>query len=121
MEIKVLNKLICCQVIKMGEDLQVCVYGGERSHIGSVVIASPYQKDKRIHITCSTVTLPAHKDDLVAKLFASRLSQEMNIVVCCSCGIHYDKATKQQLDEIVEGCKELLEIVVKNLKEIRDE
>ena len=121
MEIKIFNKLIYCQVIKMGEDLQVCVYGGNQSHIGSVVMAIPYQKNEQVYATCSTITLPIHKDDLVAKMFASRLSREMKTTDCCSCGIHYDQATKEQLDEIVAGCKELLEMVVKKLKESSDE
>lgn len=114
---KVFNHDIVCQVIRLGDDMQVCVYGGKRSHIGSVVVACPYQKDGEVHATCSSITLLEHKDDLVASMFAKKLATEFNTVVCTSCGIHYDNVTKDQLELIVANCQDLLKQLVKQIKE----
>ena len=98
--VKALNHDIICQAIRLGNDLQVCVYGGNQSHIGSVVITYPYQKD-----------------DIVASMFAKKLAIEFNAVVCTSCGIHYDNVTKDELEQIVVSCQDLLKQLIKQIKE----
>lgn len=115
--VKALNHDIICQAIKLGNDLQVCVYGGNHSHIGSVVVACPYQKDGKTHVTCSSITLLEHKDDIVASMFAKKLAIEFNAVVCTSCGIHYDNVTKDELEQIIVSCQDLLKKLIKQIKE----
>lgn len=50
-------------------------------------------------------------------MFAKKLAIEFNVVVCTSCGIHYDNVTKDELEQIVLSCQDLLKQLIKQIKE----
>ncbi len=86
--------------ISMGNDLCICIYGGNLPHLGAVAlsIARPSLLDeKKISSSTSLITITGHKEDeivmKVGKTIASSLNK--NTVVCC--GIHVDNIVKEDI------------------------
>ena len=96
----------------LGEDLSVAITGGVSPHIGSVSVAHVEKGQLRLE----EISLPGHKDLAVSSLYARRLAEALQRTVCVSCGIHYDQATKEQLEDIVACTEELLERLLKALR-----
>lgn len=109
--------VLCCDVVKMGKDYTLCVFGGERPHIGSAVmaIARPSLTGEGISVTSSVLNAVGHKDEAVGRLFAEAVAREKNCTAVCSCGIHIDDASPEQLDEIQKASARLLERVLESL------
>jgi hypothetical protein len=87
---------------KIGEDLVFFLGGGERSHIGGVVIAEPGKKVKAVRFT-------GHYDDIVLAPIAEAACKKYRTKVVAVGGMHVENATKQEIDLLVENCKKLVE------------
>lgn len=100
-----------CEVIRMGKDYTLAVYGGDTPHAGSVVmtVARPSLTGKGIGVTTSVLTGAGHKDDIIARLFSEALAESRNCTVVCSCGIHVDNIRPEQLEIVREKCGDLLQ------------
>jgi len=83
------------------DDIVFFLGGGERSHIGGVVIAEPGKKTKAIRLT-------GHYDDIVLQPIAEAACKKYKKKVVAVGGVHVDNATKQQIDILVENCKKLV-------------
>jgi hypothetical protein len=78
-------------VVTVGEDLVVVVGGGERPHVGSVVLAQPYRSKRHPgtwSASCSVLTIPPHKEEPIARGIAARLASAFGRVVVVSAGVH---------------------------------
>lgn len=86
----------------VGADLHVFCTGGQRTHIGAVTLALPYQNGPGYSASLSTLSAPGHQDEAVGRTLAKLLCKRLgkNIVVCA--GIHYDQADRALLEQIVE-------------------
>jgi len=89
---------------KIDDDLLYIVGGGERSHIGGVVICEPYKESKIIR-------LEGHYDDIVLKPIAEAACKKYNKRVAVIGGIHVDNATKKEINLLVKNCKELIKCI----------
>jgi hypothetical protein len=81
------------RVAEVGEDLVVAVGGGERPHVGSVVLAQPIpskRKGKDWSASISVLTIPPHKEETIARGIATRLAQDLGRVVVVTAGVHDD-------------------------------
>ena len=87
---------------EVGKDLLVTLGGGERTHIGGVVVCEP---GKEAHV----VRLGNHYDVFVLQPMAEKLCGRYSCTVVCTGGIHIDDATKEEIEEIKENCWKLLE------------
>jgi hypothetical protein len=87
---------------KIGDDLVFFLGGGERSHIGGVVICEPGKPAKAIRLT-------GHYDDIVLQPIAELASSKYKTKVVVLGGVHVDHATKQEIELLVENCKKLVE------------
>ena len=96
--------------ITSGDDLIVIIEGGEKPHIGSVVIACP-DKSKKVNYTIWTDA--GHKDNIVAEDAATELMKSLNFDknVVVIAGLHIDNATREDIDRLVKNSNNL----VKNL------
>lgn len=105
---------IYCDVIPMGRDYALAVYGGDTPHIGSIVMSTvrPSLTGTGDGVTTSVINGISHKDDIVAKVFAEAVALKAKCVVTCSCGIHMDDISSEQIKIIKEKSGELLEKVM---------
>jgi hypothetical protein len=89
---------------KIDNDLLFIVGGGERSHIGGVVVCEP---GKKIQI----IRLEGHYDHLVLKPIAEAACKKFKKKVAVLGGIHIENATKEEIDILVKNCNELLKCI----------
>jgi hypothetical protein len=81
------------RVQEVGEDLVVAVGGGERPHVGSVVLAQPVPSKspgKAWTASCSVLTIPPHKEEPLARGIATRLAEALGRVTVVTAGVHDD-------------------------------
>jgi hypothetical protein len=88
----------------LDDDLIYILGGGEKSHIGGVVICEPGQ-------TPQVMKLEGHYDYIVLEPIAKKACKKYNKKVVCIGGIHIDNATKEEIDLLVKNCKELLKCI----------
>ncbi|DAC73116.1 MAG TPA: hypothetical protein DSN98_01540 [Thermoplasmata archaeon] len=86
---------------KIGVDMVFFLGGGERSHIGGVVIAEPEKKVRAIR-------LAGHYDDIVLQPIAKAACKKYKTKVITVGGVHVDNATKEEIDLLVKNCKKLV-------------
>ncbi len=102
-----------------GEDASVCIFGGDRPHIGCTALAVPHpgisDRDK-MSSTVSVINVAGHRDGLVAEYCAKKLSSERGCVVTVSCGIHYEKFDEDIKRELFEKLDILCEEISERLK-----
>ena len=84
----------------VGDHILLVLQGGEKPHIGSVVICEP-EKDPLL------VRLGSHKDHIVLKPIAETVCEKFNTTVVAVGGIHIDNATKEDIEIIIKNCKRL--------------
>jgi len=89
---------------QQNSDLIFILGGGERSHIGGIVICEPGKKPQIIR-------LEGHYDDIVLKPIAEEACKKYNTKVVAVGGVHVDNATKQEIDKLVNNCKELVKFI----------
>ena len=114
---------ITAKVHILDSGLIVTLYGGEKSHVGSVVVAIPrpsLQDPSLTSATSSVINLVAHKDEDVARPLAELLAKNLNQVVVVTAGIHISQATledidilKKNVDEVTVAMLTKLEIILK--------
>ena len=86
---------------EIGDDLVFFLGGGERSHVGGIVVCEP---GKKAHV----VRLAGHYDDIVLKPIAEAACKKYKTTVVAVGGVHVDHATKQEINRLVENCKNLV-------------
>ena len=88
----------------VGDDLVFVLGGGERVHIGGVVVAEP---GKKVH----AIRLNGHYDDIVLKPIADAACKKYQTKVVAVGGVHVENATKEEIALLVENCKKLVKKV----------
>ena len=103
----------------MGKDYALSVYGGERPHIGSVVmaIARPSLTGEGVGVTSSVLNRMGHKDEVIARLFAEAVAKEANCTAVCTCGIHVDDISPEQMEAVLRASDHLLKRVLNRISE----
>jgi hypothetical protein len=86
------------------DDLIFILGGGEKSHIGGVVICEP-KKDPRV------IKLKGHYDYMVLEPIAVKACKKYNKKVVAIGGVHVDNATEREIELLVKNCKELLKCI----------
>lgn len=105
--------------VKMGEDFNISILGGDKPHIGAVALAIPRSSlanSEEVSATASLLTVIGHKEDEVVLPVAKKIAKSLNSIVVVSCGIHKDditiseikmvmKLVNEAVDEFIEKCK----------------
>lgn len=108
--IKIIKKHNDLQVsliaIKLGEDINVCIYGGDNPHIGAVALAVP---DEKHGVSASVIAIPGHREDVIAREYSVKLSNALGCKVCILCGIHKDNATFEEINIFCNLVEEAIE------------
>jgi alpha-beta hydrolase superfamily lysophospholipase len=95
---------------EVGNDLLVNIYGGDEYHIGGVAIAYETKSHYRdaSTVSVSTLTFPGHKDYIVANSAAERICAALEKSTVVTTGIHYEKATKAEIETIIKATEWLV-------------
>ena len=113
-EIVILNRRVAIAVYRTREGINVLIEGGDKGHIGAVAVA----RDGEI---VESVCFPGHREDIVCESWAKEISGLVPRPAVVEAGIHYDKISKGQIEEVMEALKalskELMEELEKDLME----
>jgi len=106
-------------VKKIGNDLIVSIWGGEIPHIGAVAVAQPRPslKDPRIRsATASVFCYPGHKEDVIAKETAERLSAALDTNVTVTAGAHWNKIDESGIKAVIESNRQLITMIIEEIE-----
>ncbi|MGY5873458.1 MAG: hypothetical protein RTV72_14505 [Candidatus Thorarchaeota archaeon] len=102
---------IYLEVKEIGRDLLVSIHGGDEHHIGGVSIAyvTPSHYRDASTVSLSSLTFPGHKDYVVANSTAEKICKVLERSTVVTVGIHYNDATKDDIDEIIKAVDGLVD------------
>jgi hypothetical protein len=104
-------------VKQIGQDFLVAIWGG-RPHIGAIAVAQPRPslKDQSVQsATASVFCLVGHKDDIVAKEAAEKISSELNTNVTVTVGIHFDDIDEAGIKVVIENSRQLVTMILERI------
>jgi hypothetical protein len=93
-----------------GHGLHGLLTGGEKPHVGGVVLALPRPSlrgegwSSDIYIT----PVPGHKDVNVARTVAERLARELRVPIAITAGIHSDNLCPEELSQLISHLDRLI-------------
>ena len=104
-----------------GDDLIIVIFGGDRPHVGSVSVAYPpftdeEKKKGKDGVVLNTIPLPGHKDYVVSEMVAEKVSRVLGRVVVVSVGIHIEKASKAEIEEVLKNSEKLADSFLNTAK-----
>jgi hypothetical protein len=103
---------------RAGADLAVVVGGGERPHVGCVVVAQPHRsaaRPERVRVTSSVLSIPPHKEEALARPLAEALARATEGVVTVSAGVHDDDLTPEGIAAYLELGERLRDRLLRRL------
>ena len=110
-----IGRYLEARVETVGEDVVVAVGGGERPHIGCVVLAQPYPTkggDTEWSASCSVLTIPPHKEEPIAREVAAKLGATLGRVAVVTAGVHDDDIDAEGIATYLRLAEELAEKLV---------
>jgi len=117
------GKAITAWIRSMGEDLVVAVGGGERPHVGCVVLAVPIPSRTAPNTwsaSCSVMTIPPHKEEPIARGVASQLAAACGRVTVVTAGVHDDNLDRSGVETYLRLGEELAREVARRMAAATD-
>ena len=108
---EVAGTILMASAAYVGEDILICVQGGERPHLGCVVQAVPrlsLKGDGKAGATSSVLNLTGHKDEFLCRRIAERVCRDTGKVVVCTGGFHLDGISEEAIREVLDAADRLL-------------
>jgi hypothetical protein len=99
----------------VGDDLVVVIGGGERPHVGCVVLAQPHPGKgdaTKWSASCSVLTIPPHKEEPIARGIAEKLAATLGRVAVVTAGVHDDNLDAEGIATYLRLAEELAEKLV---------
>lgn len=93
------------------DSIVVLLQGGEKPHIGAVVLTIPYScSADRTRVSCNSWILPvlSHRDDEIARSCAEKIALMTGKTTAVIAGIHVDNASPAEVSRFVKHCKLLV-------------
>ncbi len=118
------RKTLTAWIRPVGEDLVVVVGGGERPHVGCVVLAIPVPSRSHPNAwsaSCSVLTIPPHKEEPIARGVASRLASAVGKVTVVTAGVHDDKLDHSGVEVYLKLGDRLAEDVARAMAAVSEE
>ena len=92
--------IVWLEQYKIGSDVLFILGGGEKTHIGGILVSEPDQPLK-------TIRLGNHYDYIALKPIIEKARGLYNTTIVATGGIHIDNATKDEINIIIENCQAL--------------
>jgi hypothetical protein len=102
-------------VLQMGQDLSVCLFGGDRPHIGSVALAVPrpsLRDGVALSATASVLNVVGHKEDRLTQSAAEQLAAGLGKVVSVAAGVHYDDLDELGIEAVCRLAQEAVDRIL---------
>ena len=112
------GKAITAWIRSVGEDFVVAVGGGERPHVGCVVLAVPVRsrtEPDSWSASCSVMTIPPHKEEPIARGVASHLAATSGRVTVVTAGVHDDNLDRSGVETYLRLGEELADEVARRM------
>jgi hypothetical protein len=112
------GRRIGASVTCVGNDLVIAVGGGQRPHVGCVVLGQPQPaktEQSKWSASCSVLTIPPHKEEPIARGIASRLVEAFGRVTVVTAGIHDDDLDAGGIATYLRLGEELADKLVRHL------
>jgi len=108
-------------VREVGDDVVVAVGGGERPHVGCVVLAVPTsgRGTAGFSSSSSVLTIPPHKEEPIARAVAERVCRALGRVTVVTAGVHEDGIDREGITTYLRLGEELADAVAENLAEAK--
>lgn len=105
-------------VRRIGSDILVAIWGGERPHIGAVAMAQPRPSLKDPTLTSATTSVfcyMGHKEDALAHAVATKIASRLNSPTVVTAGIHWDNLDEEGIQAVQANSVLLTEMIVQRL------
>ena len=102
------GKIIAADATITDSGVQIGLFGGDKPHIGAVGILDPAGK---IMVT----QFETHREGILCQQWCEALAKAGCIPAVVSAGVHYDNVGKDEIEQIVQLCDELLKDTLDNL------
>lgn len=102
------GKIIAADATITDSGVQIGLFGGDKPHIGAVGVLDPAGK---IMVT----QFGTHREGILCQQWCEALAKAGCIPAVVSAGVHYDNVGKDEIEQIVQLCDELLKDTLDNL------
>jgi hypothetical protein len=113
---------LTASVRRIGPDLLVAIWGGEKPHIGAVAVAQPRPSLKDPEVTSATASVICnigHKEDELVKAASEILASVLKTQVVVAAGIHWDNLDENGIQTIIKNSRILVEMILeRSLKDL---
>ena len=94
--------LLRLRALHMGADLCLLLDGGDRPHTGAVAVAtvSAEAADAEPAHAVPCITLPRHREDMLARRLAARVCEALGVTVTVLCGIHIHSISRAEIAQV---------------------
>ena len=99
----------------MQDSISMEITGGEKPHVGCVILATPTESEAA-GCNLQMLTLPEHKDHVLAAPLAEELCLRTGYTISVSAGIHIDNAEKHEIIMLTENARKALDNVLAKMK-----
>lgn len=89
---------------RIGQDLIYLLGGGEKPHVGGIVVCKPDKKPK-------VIKFENHYDYIVLKPIAEVACKKYKTKVVAIGGLHVENASKNEIKILVDNCKALIDFI----------
>lgn len=107
-------------VREVGDDVVVAVGGGDRPHVGCVVLAvpTPGRGTSGFAPSSSVLTIPPHKEEPIARAVAECVCRRLGRVTVVTAGVHEDDIDQDGITTYLRLGEELADAVVESLSKV---
>lgn len=99
--------------VKMGNDFNISIIGGDDPQIGAVALAIPRKNiinNNEIKSTsASLLTVSGDREDEVVMPVAKKIAKALDSKIVVSCGIHKEKITMKEINLFMELVNEAVD------------
>jgi hypothetical protein len=89
---------------QIGTDRVYLVGGGEKPHIGGVVICEPDNPPQ-------IIGLEGHRDVVILTPIAQRACEKYGTTVVVVGGVHIENAKKEEIEKVVKNCRSMVSCI----------
>lgn len=95
-------------VIMTDDGINVLLTGGDKAHVGGVVLSVPRKSLTGFGASCDAwvVPVPGHKDVIAAEKVGTVICRATGEAVAVTAGIHIDNALPEDLELVMKNCLE---------------